>query len=110
MFGGRDPISNLAWVNENIRNKHGPLCAVYPHEGMGCTGVCEGDSPAFLWLVSTNRSLNNPKRPTQESWGGQFKKDGDKNHYIDGPGQSSISKWRHDYQAEFQEREDWCVN
>jgi hypothetical protein len=109
MFGGSDPISNLAWVNENIRNNHRPLCAVYPHEGMGCTGVCEGDSPSFLWLVSANRGLNDPDDSTQESWGGQFKKNGDMNHYIDGPGRSSISKWRHAYQAEFKQRADWCV-
>lgn len=110
MFGGRDPLSNLSWVNKNIRNDHGPLCAIYPHEGMGCTGVCEGDSPAFLWLVSANRGLNNPDDPTQESWGGQFKKDGNKNHYVDGPGRSSISKWRKQFQKEFAERADWCVN
>jgi hypothetical protein len=109
MFGGRDPISNLAWVNEHIRQGHGPLADVYPHEGMGSTGVCEGDSPSFLWLVSANRGLNDPDDPTQESWGGQFKKDGDKNHYIDGPGPSSISKWRKEYQQEFAERADWCV-
>jgi hypothetical protein len=110
MFGGRDPLSNLAWINEHIRNNHGPLCAVYPHEGMGCTGVCEGDSPSFLWLVSANRGLNDPDDPTQESWGGQFRRDGTTNHYVDGPGPSSISKWRPDYQAEFQERADWCVS
>jgi len=110
MFGGSDSISDLAWVNENIRNNHGPLCAVYPHEGMGCTGVCEGDSPSFLWLVSANRGLNDPDDPTQESWGGQFKRDGTTNHYVDGPGGSSISKWRKDYQKEFQERADWCIS
>ena len=97
------------WVNEHIRKNHGPLCDVYPHEGVGCTGVCEGDSPAFLWLVSANRGINDPDDPTQESWGGQFKKDGDKNHYVDGPGPKSISKWRKDFQQEFAERADWCV-
>jgi hypothetical protein len=110
MFGGNDPDSNLDWVNRHIRHAHGPLCEIYPHEGMGCTGVCEGDTPAFLWLVSANRGLNDPDDPTQESWGGQFKKDGGKNHFIDGPGPSSISKWRKAYQREFQERADWCVN
>ncbi|WP_231744251.1 nucleoside hydrolase-like domain-containing protein [Stieleria neptunia] len=109
MFGGGDPNSDLAWVNRHIRNDHGPLCSIYPHEGMGCIGVCEGDSPAFLWLVSANRGLNDPDDPTQESWGGQFKRDGDKNHFIDGPGRSSISKWRKDFQKEFAERADWCV-
>ncbi|MBN1996246.1 DUF1593 domain-containing protein [candidate division KSB1 bacterium] len=110
MFGGSDPISNLAWINEHIRFNHGPLCDVYPHEGMGCTGVCEGDSPSFLWLVSANRGLNDPDDPTQPSWGGQFRRDGATNHYVDGPGGSSISRWRRDYQAEFQERADWCVD
>ena len=110
MFGGSDPISNLAWVNEHIRYNHGPLCDVYPHEGMGCTGVCEGDSPSFLWLVSANRGLNDPDDPTQPSWGGQFRRDGTTNHYVDGPGGSSISRWRPDYQAEFQERADWCLD
>jgi hypothetical protein len=110
MFGGRDAISDLAWVNENIRKNHGPLCDVYPHEGMGCPGVCEGDSPSFLWLVSANRGVNDPDDPNQESWGGQFKKDGAKNHYIDGPGPSSISKWRKEFQKEFAQRADWCVS
>ncbi len=109
MFGGNDPISDLAWVNKHIRRNHGSLCDIYPHEGIGCTGVCEGDSPAFMWLVSANRRLNDPDDPTQESWGGQFKRDGNKNHYVDGPGPVSISKWRKDFQKEFAERANWCV-
>jgi hypothetical protein len=109
MFGGSDPLSDLGWVNEHIRNNHGPLGSIYPHQGMGCTGVCEGDSPSFLWLVSANRGLNDPDDPTQESWGGQFKKDGDTNHYVDGPGPSSVSKWRKDYRKEFRERADWML-
>jgi Protein of unknown function (DUF1593) len=109
MFGGDDPISDLAWINENIRFNHGPLCAVYPREGMGCTGVCEGDSPAFLYLVSANRGINNPDDPTQPSWGGQFVRRENTNHYVDGPGGLSVSKWRSDFQKEFQERADWCI-
>ena len=109
MFGGHDSISDLAWINENIRNNHGPLCDVYPHEGMGCTGVCEGDSPAFLHLISANRGINNPEDPTLPSWGGQFVRKQGTNHYIDGPGKSSISRWRKDYQKEFKERADRCI-
>lgn len=109
MFGGDDPISDLSWVNENIRFNHGPLCDVYPHEGMGCAGVCEGDSPAFLYLVSANRGINDPEDPTQPSWGGQYVQVKNTNHYVDGPGKSSISKWRQDYQKEFKERADWCI-
>jgi hypothetical protein len=109
MFGGSDPISDLAWVNENIRFNHGPLCEVYPPEGMGCTGVCEGDSPAFLYLVSANRGLNNPEDPTQPSWGGQYVRKKNTNHYVDGPGASTISRWRHQFQAEFKVRADWML-
>ncbi|MDA1190859.1 MAG: DUF1593 domain-containing protein [Candidatus Poribacteria bacterium] len=109
MFGGRDPISDLAWVNEHIRHNHGSLCDVYPHEGMGSTGVCEGDSLTFLHLVSANRGINDPEDPTQESWGGQFKRVPGTNHYVDGVGGSSISKWRNDFQKEFAERANWCV-
>jgi hypothetical protein len=109
MFGGADPISNLAWINENIRHNHGPLCEIYPHEGMGCTGVCEGDSPTFLYLVSANRGINDPDDPTQPSWGGQYARKANTNHFVDGPGASSISKWRQDYQTEFKERADWCI-
>ncbi|MBS0262891.1 MAG: DUF1593 domain-containing protein [Planctomycetes bacterium] len=109
MFGGKDPLSDLAWVNQHIRQNHGPLCTLYPHEGVSCTGVCEGDSPSFLWLVSANRGLNDPDDPTQESWGGQFKKDGTKNHYLDGPGPASISKWRAEFQQEFAARANWCL-
>ena len=109
MFGAKDPISDLAWVNENIRFNHGPLCDVYPHEGIGCTGVCEGDTPAFLYLVSANRGINNPEDPTQPSWGGQYVRKKNTNHYVDGPGGATIAKWRKDYQLEFKERADWCV-
>jgi hypothetical protein len=100
---------DLAWVNTNIRNNHGPLCAAYPPAAISGSGVIEGDSPSFLILVSANRGLNDPEDPTQESWGGQFKRDGSTNHYLDGPGGGSISKWRSKFLPEFAERADWCV-
>lgn len=77
---------------------------------MACTGVCEGDSPTFMYLVSANRGINNPEDPTQPSWGGQYKRKPDTNHYVDGPGGSSISRWRKDFQKEFAQRADWCVS
>lgn len=109
VFGGRYPDSNLAWVNEHIRENHGPLGAIYPHEGMGCTGVCEGDSPTFMYLISANRGINDPEDPTQPSWGGEYKRVPNTNHYVDGPGGSTIARWRGDYQKEFQERADWML-
>jgi hypothetical protein len=92
MFGAFDSISDLAWVNENIRQNHGPLGAIYPPAGMGCPGVCEGDSPAFLYLVSAIRGLNDSEDPTQPGWGGQYVRKGKTNHFVDGPGGSSITR------------------
>jgi hypothetical protein len=110
IFGGSQPISDLRWINENIRENHGPLGAVYPPAGMGCPGVCEGDSPSFLYLVSAIRGLSNPEDPTQPSWGGQFVRSGSSNHYVDGPDRSTISRWNQLYQAEFKERANWMLD
>ncbi len=104
MFG----VDDRSWVETNIINDHGPLCAIYPHSAIAGPGVIEGDSPSFLYLVSANRRINNPEDPCQESWGGQYVREGETKHYLDGPGGSSISKWSEDFQSEFMERADWC--
>jgi hypothetical protein len=104
MFGS----DNREWAEINIINNHGPLCAIYPPKAIAGPGVIEGDSPAFLYLVSANRGINNPEDPTQPGWGGQYLRVGSTNHYVDGPGGSSISRWKNDFQTEFRERADWC--
>ncbi len=97
------------WVEENIINNHGPLCAIYPPKAIAGPGVIEGDSPAFMHLISANRGINDPEDPSQPSWGGEYKRIEGTNHWVDGPGGSTISKWKDDFQAEFKERADWCV-
>lgn len=97
------------WVEENIINHHGPLGAIYPTKAIAGPGVIEGDSPAFLYLVSANRGINDPEDPTQPSWGGQYVRKGETNHYVDGPGGATISKWKNDFQAEFKERAGWML-
>lgn len=105
MFG----VDDRAWAEKNIINNHGPLGALYPPEAMAGPGVIEGDSPSFLYLVSANRGINDPEDPTQSSWGGQYTRIDSTNHYIDGPGKSTIYKWSDDFQTEFQERADWML-
>ena len=105
MFGSGD----RSWVETNIINNHGPLCAIYPPRAMGGPGVIEGDSPTFLHLVSANRGINDPDDPTQPGWGGKYKRKHSTNHWVDGPGKSSISRWKGKFQAEFKARADWCV-
>ncbi len=105
MFG----VDGLSWVETNIINNHGPLGAIYPPQAIAGPGVIEGDSPSFMYLISANRGINDPEDPTQPSWGGQYIRVDSTNHYIDGPGKSTIYKWSIDFQAEFQERADWML-
>lgn len=111
IFGGPDdPLGNLSWLDTNIRQNHGPLGAVYPKFwAEGTVGVKEGDTPSFLYLVSAARGMNNPEDPTQESWGGQYVRLGTTNHWVDGPGSTSISKWKSQYQADFALRAKWMI-
>ncbi len=111
IFGGpNDQLGNLNWINMNIRQNHGPLGAAYPTASMGVDGLKEGDTPSFLYLVSAAHGMNNPEDPTQESWGGQFVRSGKTNHWVDGPGPLSISKWKLKYQEEFAQRADWMLD
>ncbi len=112
MFAQKSPIGNLEWLNTNIREGHGPLGAIYPRSGFNpdSPGVQEGDTPTFLHLVSAVNGMNDPEKPDQESWGGQYKqRDTAKNHWYDGPGAKSVSKWLPDIQKDFAMRADWMV-
>ncbi len=105
MFGS----NNREWVEENIINDHGPLCAIYPPKAIAGPGVIEGDSPAFLHLISALRGINDPEDPSQPSWGGEYIRREGTNHWVDSSGGISISKWKNDFQSEFKERADWCI-
>jgi hypothetical protein len=110
IFGGPgDPLRNQKWIETNIRQNHGPLGAAYPLSAIRVSGVKEGDSPSFLYLVSAVSKMNNPEDPSQESWGGQFVRLGTTNHWVDGPGASSISKWKVQIQEDFAKRADWML-
>lgn len=110
IFGGSvDPIGNLSWLNTNIRQDHGPLGSIYPPAAMGVDGLKEGDSPSFMYLVSAAHGMNDAENPAQESWGGQYVQVANTKHWIDGPGTSSISKWKSQYQTEFAKRADWML-
>jgi len=108
-YQGMFRADSQAWVEENIIKNHGPLGAIYPPKAIAGPGVIEGDSPAFLYLVSANRGINDPEDPAQPSWGGQYVRKGSSNHYVDGPGRSTISRWKNNFQAEFKERADWML-
>ena len=111
MHGSDPKLADLAWINANIRQGHGPLGAVYPQSGWDpkYPGVQEGDTPSFLHLVSAVRGLNDPEKPDQPGWGGQFvRPTASKNHWFDDPaGTRTVSRWRAQVQADFARRVDW---
>ena len=111
--GGDASLNDIEWVYENIRRGHGLLGMMYPESSTmdrSKEGVREGDTPSFLYLISALRGLNDPEKPDQESWGGQFiQPDPAKNHWYDGPGPESVYKWRAEGQKEFAVRADWML-
>ena len=111
--GAEIKLSDLDWINRNIRKGHGLLGAFYPESGFfpETPGVWEGDSPSFLYLVSAVRGLNDPEKPDQESWGGKFIcPDKSKNHWFDDPtGTQTVSKWRTQVQGDFALRAKWML-
>lgn len=112
MFAQKSPLGNPEWLKTNIREGHGPLGAIYPPSGFypDNPGMQEGDTPTFLHLISALRGMNDPEKPDQESWGGQYKqRDTTKNHWYDGPGATSVSKWLPEIQKDFAIRADSMV-
>ena len=111
--GTDSKLSDLDWVNQNIRKGHGMLGALYPENGFypEHPGVWEGDSPSFLYLVSAVYGINDLEQPNQESWGGKFIcPDTSKNHWFDHPaGKQTVSKWRKQVQEDFAKRADWMI-
>ena len=112
MFAQKSPIGNLEWLNANIREGHGPLGAAYPRSGFNPNnpGQQEGDTPSFLYLASAVRGMNDPEKPDQESWGGRYvRRDPSRNHWFDGQGPASVSKWLPEIQKDFARRAGWML-
>ena len=119
------PLNQAAWVSNNICVGHGPLGGNYPitAQNPGTTrntsGVKEGDSPSWLFVVPNG--LSDPEQPTWGGWGGRFVSDVG-GHYIDGEDAHwsgtadsatrrkwTVARWRVYYQNDFAARMDWCV-
>jgi len=110
IFGGpNDPLGNEQWIEKNIRQHRGPLGYVYPLAAIAVNGMKEGDSPSFMYLASAALKRKNADDPSQESWGGQFVRLGKTNHWIDGVGASSVTKWKAEYQQDFAKRATWML-
>jgi len=110
--GGQAELRSEAWLNEHVRQRHGPLGAAYPPAGWsGEPGMQEGDTPSFLYLLSGSRGLAGFEDPTLGGWGGRFVPSAPgSRHFVDAPeGAQSISRWQDAFQREFAARMDMCV-
>jgi len=87
-------------------NGHGPMSNIYDHGG-------EGDTPAFLYLISAALGLNDPADPTMGSWGTMFKK-------MEGPfpdryystckvDVNELLRWAPDAKSSFLNRLQWSL-
>jgi hypothetical protein len=72
------PYFEAKWMNENILQNHGPLCASYKAHLAGEQGFeagdfrSEGDSPAYMHTIVTG--LRNLDNPDWGGWGGRYVK------------------------------------
>ena len=116
---GDESLCSSDWVEENVRQGHGPLGAIYPNYAGGdpwgkVNGVKEGDTPSYLYLLPVG--LSNPEEPSWGNWGGRYQKVEDK-HYsdvCDTVGEETgaavtVSRWRPAFQNDMAARMDWCV-
>lgn len=108
--GGDMSLVDNPWIDQHVRNNHGPLGAFYPH----LANIMEGDSSSWLYLIPTG--LGNPEQPEWGSWGGRYRNtknriysdvedtwQGQTNQY------ATIYRWRQAFQNDFQARMDWNV-
>lgn len=95
------------FVENNVKNNHGPLGALYPQDY-----ISEGDSPAFFYTM--NNGLRNHENPGYGGWGGRFEKTGlfpnvYQDAVDDGDKKKSLRIWIDDVNRNYEARMDWCV-
>lgn len=87
-------------------NGHGPMSDIYDNGG-------EGDTPSFLYLLSSVLGLNNPEEPGHGSWGNMFFPMGDEfpdGYYHTCTGdRDELERWIADSKQSFMNRLQWSV-
>jgi hypothetical protein len=127
--GGDQTLVGSDWVAAHLHG-HGALGELYPDYNRGdiwtarlgpVRGTKEGDTPSFLGLIPNG--LTDLDHPDLATWGGRTEPapgrgatvwldvpDLDQMDPADpDPRMASVSRWRRDFQADFQARMDWCV-
>lgn len=93
------------WMQEHVKEDHGPLGAAYPQEYFS-----EGDSPAFFYLIANG--LRATENPGYGGWGGRFIPVQNrfwKDALDDGDWLKPLWRWLPALSNDFAARLDWCV-
>jgi hypothetical protein len=129
--GVSDETVRNPWLQEHIRENHGPLGAEYP----AIAYAMESDTVSFLGLI--RNGLNMPEHPHFGGWGGRYERYTppfrgyldtaeqrpetrpiwtDAADEVAGPdgrihisNHATIWRWREAFQNDFAARMDWCV-
>ncbi|WP_228527621.1 DUF1593 domain-containing protein [Pararhodonellum marinum] len=96
----------LKAVDYRTVNGHGPMSEIYDNGG-------EGDTPAFLYLISAFYGLNDPMDPTMGSWGGRFvpmdESYGANYYHTCGLEKSNLIRWVPQTSHDFWARLQWSI-
>jgi hypothetical protein len=119
------PLNQAPWVGRNLREGHGalgegyPLVAQNPGSPNNTTGVKEGDTPSWFFVLPNG--LSDPAHPEWGGWGGRFRHvaggfftDAEDDHWSGtaDPGARrkwTVARWREAYQNDFAARMDWTT-
>jgi len=115
---GDESLTSRAWIDEHVRQNHGPLGALYPPKTWTVpnphSALKEGDTPS--WFFFLPNGLGDPAHPDWGGWGGRFTENNagiwrDAQDTLDGKPDArlTVSRWRPAFQNEFAARMDWCV-
>jgi hypothetical protein len=117
-LGGDISLVSREWMNTNIREKHGPLGALYPERTWTApnphSATKEGDTPSWLYFLP--HGVNDSAHPAWGGFGGRFERN-EEGIYRDArdsvgettDARATVWRWRPAFQVDFQARLDWCV-
>jgi hypothetical protein len=117
-LGGDESLTSLAWLDEHVRQNHGPLGALYPAKTWTApnphSALKEGDTPS--WFYFRPSALQDPAHPEWGGLGGRFQR-AERGLWRDAADavaekidpRATVWRWRPAFQRDFQARLDWCV-
>lgn len=117
-LGGDESLVSREWMEQHIRQGHGPLGALYPPRTWTApnphSAIKEGDTPS--WFYFLRHGLSDSDHPEWGGWGGRFtevqpRRYRDAHDTVGGVRDARVTvwRWREDFQNDFAARLDWCV-